>query len=122
MADPTSIDFDPVAVNQPSAFRTVTLTNRGSTPSELLSVTLSGMGAGSISVAGNTCDVPIPPGSSCAVSSVQYLPIDTAGEASVLTIADGSSSVGIPLVGTGVIAVDAEHQVIAMRALCSSGR
>ena len=105
-ANPTSINIGPVPVNQPSTVQTVTLANCGGTPSALLTVTLAGTGEGKVSIVGNTCNVPIPPASTCAVS-VQYLPTDTAGIQGTLTIAEGSTSVAIPLVGVGVAAVDA---------------
>ncbi len=105
-ANPTSINFGSVPVNQPSAVKTVTLANDGSTPTGPLSVTLSGTGVGQVSVVGNTCKTPIQPASSCTIS-VQYVPADTMGINGTITITDGSTSVAVPMVGVGVAAVDA---------------
>jgi len=102
-ANPTSISFGSVPVNQPSAIQTVTIANDGSTLSAPLSVTLSGTGVGQVSIVGNTCNVPIQPASSCVVS-VRYVPADTMGINGTITIADGSTSVSIPMVGVGVAA------------------
>ena len=102
-ANPTSISFGPVPVNQPSAIQTVTISNDGSTPYTPLTVTLSGTGVGQVSIVGNTCNVPIQPASSCVVS-VRYVPADTMGINGSITITDGSTSVSIPLVGIGVAA------------------
>jgi hypothetical protein len=105
-ANPTSINFGSVPVNQPSAVKTVTLANNGSTPTGPLSVTLSGTGAGQVSIVGNTCKTPIQPASSCTIS-VQYVPAETMGINATITITDGSTSVSIAMVGVSVAAVDA---------------
>ena len=53
-----------------------------------------------VSIVETTCNVALAPGSSCHIT-FQYLPVDTNGVGGTITVTDGTSSIVIPMVGSG---------------------
>lgn len=100
-ANPTSVSFGSVNVNQQSAVKSVTITNGGATATKTLAVTLTGTGAAQVAITGNTCTATLAPAGTCAVS-VQFSPTDTTGVNGAITVSDGSASISVPMVGTGL--------------------
>jgi hypothetical protein len=100
-ANPTSVSFGSVNVNQQSAVKSVTITNGGATATKALTVTLTGTGAAQVAITGNTCTATLAPAGTCAVS-VQFSPTDTTGVNGAITVSDGSASISVPMVGTGL--------------------
>lgn len=103
VANPTSVNFGSVFVNQLSAVKTVTITNGGATATGALSVNLTGLGAAQVALAGNTCTAALAPAQSCTLT-VQYAPTDTTGVNGTIAVTDGVVSAQIPMVGTGLSA------------------
>ena len=99
-AAPTSISFGSIPANQSSAVQTVTITNIGATPTATLSVNLTGAGAAQVAST-TTCTGTLAPAATCAVS-VTFSPTDTTGVNGAIIVSDGSASVSVPMVGTGL--------------------
>lgn len=99
-ATPTSVSFGSVPINQKSAVQTVTIKNIGATATGALSVSLSGTGAAQVTSSG-ACTGTLAAGATCTVA-VQYAPTDTTGVNGTITVTDGTTSVAVPMVGTGL--------------------
>ena len=100
-AAPTSINFGAIPVAQASTPQTVTITSLGGVALGPLTVSFSGAGLEQLTLLATTCNGGLSPGASCQIT-VQYLPVDTAGVAAVMTVTDGSLTVAIPIAGSGV--------------------
>ncbi len=100
MAAPTSLSFGPQLINTTSVAQTVTLTNNGDSPLQLITTFVTGD-----FTATNLCGSSLAGHSSCAVQ-VTYSPKNLGAESGVLTIQDtkqnGLSAQTIALSGTGL--------------------
>jgi len=95
---PTSINFGSQGVGTTSLPQTLTISNSGNVPFNIVSIASSGSFGET-----NNCGASLSPGSSCTVS-VSFSPIATGFATGAITITDStrSSPEGIPLSGTGV--------------------
>ena len=100
-ANPLSVNFGSVPVNQVSAVKSVTITNTGATATGVLAVTLSGARAAQVAITGNTCTAALAPAKTCTVA-VQYSPTDPGDVNGIITVTDGTTSATITMVGTGL--------------------
>lgn len=101
-ANPTSISFGSLPIGQVSADQSITITNTGATATGVPIVTLTGAGAAQVALVGNTCTAALAPAGTCTIA-VRYSPTDTSGVNGGINITDGSASLTIPMVGTGLI-------------------
>lgn len=102
-ANPPSVSFGSVFVNQKSTVIQVSVRNTGATATGVLAATLAGTGAAQVALSGNSCTAALAPNAVCTIS-VQYSPTDATGVNGSINVSDGSIAVSIPMVGTGLIA------------------
>jgi urease beta subunit len=100
---PTSLAFGGQPVSTSSAAKRVTVTNSGSAPLTVGSVTIAGTNAGDYRVTANGCSAgPVAPGAACSVD-VSFAPTATGSRSATLTLSDNApdSPQSVPLSGTG---------------------
>jgi hypothetical protein len=100
---PTSLKFGSVSVGQSSATLNATLTNRGTVPFSVNSISLTGTAASWFAQT-NNCPASLEPGVACTVS-VTFKPISAASKSAKLSIATGATAtpLSVSLSGTGVL-------------------
>ena len=98
---PTTLSFGNQAVGTSSAARTATLTNSGTGPLIISSITATGTNAADFAQS-NTCGSSLPPGAACAIS-VTFTPTGTGQRRGAIAIVDdaGGSPHLIALSGAG---------------------
>ncbi|HET9406602.1 MAG TPA: choice-of-anchor D domain-containing protein [Candidatus Sulfotelmatobacter sp.] len=98
---PTSLTFTSQAIGTTSAAQTVTLTNTGTSPLEVLSISFSGTNASDF-VQTNTCGAPVAVGKACTIS-VSFKPTGDNSRIATLNISDNTpnSPQKVSLSGTG---------------------
>ena len=104
-ASPASITFPNTVINFPSAPLNVTLTNAGTGPLSISSVTITGTGASSFSAASG-CGISLPAGANCPIA-VTFKPAATGALSATLTVTDNANNVPgstqtVNLSGTGL--------------------
>lgn len=100
---PTRVDFPATRVGRRSGLRTVTVTNTGSAPLDVASVTPEGSGAGSYAVESETCTAAALPAGGKCTARVRFVPTATGPAIATLRFASNApgSPHGVTLSGTG---------------------
>jgi hypothetical protein len=98
---PAALAFGDVQLNTASAAQSVTVTNNGSTPLSIASISLSGANAGSYSQT-NSCGSAVPVGSTCKINVV-FKPIAAGSQTATLTVGAPGAAYNTVLSGTGAV-------------------
>lgn len=97
----SALDFSDVAINTISATKTITIQNRGSTPLNLSTVSISGVDAGDFSIdAGCSNTTSLITGDTC-VLTVNFVPTTEGQKTGLLTIDSNAGQQNISLAGNG---------------------
>jgi hypothetical protein len=102
---PTSLTFADQVVGTSSAAGVVVLTNSGSAPLTINSITLSGANPGDYSQT-NNCGGSVAAGASCSISTV-FAPTASGIRSAIVSVSDSASASpqSVPLTGTGIAPV-----------------
>ena len=99
---PVSLNFGTVAVGAPSAAKSVTVTNVGTTTVTFTGFSIAGTNPGDYLVSGKTCGTSLAGGGSCTVS-LRFKPTATGTRKAIVRVADngGGSPQSASLTGVG---------------------
>ena len=118
---PASYNFSSVNVGTTAPGAAITLSNPGTAPLAISSVTLTGANAGSFAIVNNGCASTLAVGASCTVS-VTFTPSAAGSFSAALTVADAVGTQSAALSGTGIPVVPPDFSLTATPASQSSYR
>lgn len=103
---PASLTYANQLVNTTSAGQSVTVTNSGTSPLNVSSVTLAGANAADFVIASNGCSAAVANGGNCVIS-LTFKPTTAGSRTATLQIASDANNglQSVPLNGTGIAAV-----------------
>lgn len=99
---PTSLSFGNQSLQIPSSPQNVTLTNTGTSPLTISSITLTGANIGDYSISSNNCGASLAAGNNCIVG-ITFTPTIVGSRTANLTFTTNAASSpnNVPLTGTG---------------------
>jgi hypothetical protein len=101
LASPATVDFGSISVNSTTAAQTMTIINRGGSPTGVLILSKSG-DVGEFVLTKNSCSSVLLPAGSCSFS-IAFAPTTSGAHSATFAVTDGAVRVTVPVTGQALM-------------------